>query len=415
MQSDVTNHAVAAFVPAALIGLGLGWSTSGHREQVPAPEKTTAKTAVRERLRPEPKKETLLEIATRRVQDRSQPDYNPLADELADWTNDEIRAALEESLVHPEAALNFGRGSPLTIWLLKEWIRRDFDEVLAWFGQVPSWKQARLSGALGHNWPAERAAEGLDFVRKNRDWFPSPPWALLVKNVEQHAGNGAAAVDELLRTFAEERYQLGAQNPIDFPAGFDFAALVEKPGFQGIRGSGLASVVLRSWFGQDREAAFDWVFANDGATGVGSLMNNPATGGSQKDVAWVAGKVEGMEPDARAGFLRELTPGWMRGPTGLEWFLSGVSDEGFKAEVIALAPQLVFGGRAHQALPMLEQLPDPATRIRLLENASPAEVFQQSRHMRRFPESDKALLREKLAEWNASETQIESILSRFEP
>ena len=40
---------------------------------------------------------------------------------------------------------------------------------------------------------------------------------------------GAAALDELLRTFAEERFQLGAHNPIDFPAGFDFAGPEAAP------------------------------------------------------------------------------------------------------------------------------------------------------------------------------------------
>ena len=93
---------------------------------------------------------------------------NPLGGKLADLTSEEITDALNASLTDPTCMLRNGAGEGLANFLLAEWMRRDFDAVLAWFDQLePRSVKSSLIQKIGNLWPADKSEEGLALVRAN--------------------------------------------------------------------------------------------------------------------------------------------------------------------------------------------------------------------------------------------------------
>ena len=85
---------------------------------------------------------------------------NPLAEELADWSTAEIRAALEESLKSPACRMPGDPASRLPHFLMGAWIQRDFAAARAWFESLdPGKAKEQMASAMAIHWPRDRGGE----------------------------------------------------------------------------------------------------------------------------------------------------------------------------------------------------------------------------------------------------------------
>jgi hypothetical protein len=402
---------MVAFACAMLVGGVAGWGVAGKRE--PAERQTISRSA-RLSGRPKPTLDDFIQSARERAERRRDPGYLPLSDELADWSNDEIRSALEAGLVHPENLIEYGKGRGIVNSLLHEWMRRDFDAVLAWYEalQSPSAKN-RLTTELASGWPADKAGQGLDFILAHRALFPdSKGWAVINRNLEQRAIGGPAEVEDLLRLIREEKLRFANSASIDFPKGFDFPTLMESEEFILFKERDGAGSVMNAWFAADREKAFDWLLENEGVKSLKVLSDIRFS--QDKDMQlWLAGKVGQMDPAKQGEFLEAFSSRWVESPSSMALFAKGIHDQALRDQLGLISVQSVFAGNAHEAMPLLEILGEPARRIGILEQAEPnASIFNDSSDYR-FDAADEAFVRKQLAGWQATELQIESIISRF--
>jgi hypothetical protein len=94
------SRAIVVFAATAVTGGVLGWSSASHPVAGDAVRRTTA--GQRETLRPKWGKEDFVKAIRERA---AIPNFNPLAGDLANWTDEELKAALETSLVHPDCRI----------------------------------------------------------------------------------------------------------------------------------------------------------------------------------------------------------------------------------------------------------------------------------------------------------------------
>lgn len=404
---------ILVFAGAVAAGAAIGWS--GHRGQDQESNPVLAQKAeTRTPAGPKWGKEDFLKSIRSRIKQATQPGHNPFTEVFADWTDDEIRSALEESLVHPECLLLGGTGQGLDSLLLREWMRRDLDAVIDWHERLDSLSaKRRLAVPMGNWWPTERASEGLTFVLSNRGFFPGPLAAVvLLKNLEVEARKGPAAVESLLRIFREENFDLSLGNPISLPPDFDHRALLEGEEYGKIFNTGMGRSILQNWVSTDRDEAFDWLVETQGGEGLRSIMDNPS-GIRPDELRWLAGRIEDLDTEAKSRFVDSMSQQWILAPFGVQAFMEGLSDPVLRGEIQGLAAQSVFAGRTHNAMPIIETISDPERRIALLESAEPDALFSRQPYRRAFDAENEALLRRKLGEWNAGEDRIEAILSKY--
>jgi hypothetical protein len=202
-----TPNRVIVFAGAVALGGWLGWSSVGRTPRGEEMEISQRRSA-RETPQPRATRDELLQLARAVVEKWTQPGFDPVVEELADWTDAEIRDALNESLTDPHAALTGWAGNELGVKLLGEWVKRDFAAALAWFEALDSRAvKARLAGTLSDQWPRDKAENGLEFLRANRDLFTSASQrSLLLKAMDDRTKRGPAAVEDLLRVLREEKF-----------------------------------------------------------------------------------------------------------------------------------------------------------------------------------------------------------------
>lgn len=406
---------------SVLAGLGLGWlSGPASRTAGGGFSSTTSSALDASSGTRSPKSRWVLEDfnqAAQEEQDHAMQLVNPLDAGMAGWTDQELRAALEESLKHPEFALPNGGGGWAVSALIKEWMKRDLKSVLAWFEGVKSpTAQEKLAGYLGLHWPLDRADEGLDFVIAHREWFADGSASSVVsKCVVQQAGKGPSAVAEMMRRLKAEKLEMALGDGLEMPAGFNFLALVKEPVFQqSWKEAGIARTLMRQWYEQDREQAFAWTMENQGVEEAAGLGYNKPSGQEQNQ-EWLGGKFTALSGPQQDEFIQASKQAWIHNPRFLIAFTKQIGDADALTCVGGIAAQSIFMGKAMDAMPVIESIPDVEQRLALLENITPDPVFKESGHPLMFDAASEAELRKKLAEWKAGDARTEAIVSRFKP
>lgn len=404
------------FTFAALVGMWIGWSPPKQESRHSASDNSTSSPhAV---VRPKWRSEDFREFVRERSERFMKPDYNPLTTELANWTDREIIDALNASLTDPEIMLDPRYGANLATLLLAEWLRRDYSAALAWFDQLESKPvKARLLQHLEYLWPADKVEEGLAFVRSHRALFSLASYDhFIVKAFGARAGQGARAVEGLLKILREEDIRFEVSHPIEFPPGFDFPGLVKSAEFEKLwdRGGSKVSIgggctmFLRGWSERDKDAAFQWLLENHGIEALSSnLLLQPMN--------WMGSKVASLDPAQRSEYVDRNRRGWLQSPGLLIRFSQEITDPAFLDQLRAIGVQSLHGGHAHEVMPLLERIVDPAKRLELLETTPPPDQVDRPWLGRGFDHVDEALLRAKLAEWNTPQERIDAIISRFKP
>lgn len=361
------------------------------------------------------KREDLLRSVIERDRAIAVPGYNPYEQILSDWSDEEIREALEAALKHPECALSDGAAADLPGFLLGVWMKRDLAAALDWVTARESGSaKRRMIQSLALHWPLDKSAEGVDRLISNPDFFSGVTAGLMVNRaIQQSAVEGAESVKALFRKLAGAGLvpQRVGQDLV-VPDGFDFAALMSSPELAGAWDSGPGPQFAQEWFKQDRGAAFDWALATYGVKELFPLIygNGDLTG----DLRWMGSRVESMEPNQREEFLDSLNGHWAAIPIFAKELTAGIKDPVLQEQArMSLGVQGVFHGKVKEAVELLEGVEEPAKRVAALEQLARIEPEDGLVRPRRPVQEDAEQLRSKLEEWQASAEQIEVILNRL--
>ncbi|RYD30176.1 MAG: hypothetical protein EOP87_17075 [Verrucomicrobiaceae bacterium] len=183
--------------------------------------------------------------------------------------------------------------------------------------------------------------------------------------------------------------------------------------------------VIMNWMREDRDAAFRWmVEKQDPGPTLELLRPN-----SREAVAWLVGKLEAQPAGRLTDFItrnaRDLAASGM---LSVEPALAAAETPAVRDALRDAFAQGVFFGEHRdlsRGLQALESLPDPAERVRMLENMEPQPEFRlasvplwpgMSRDVRTiFPPDEQAagLLRDTLLEWGATGDRADAIISRI--
>ena len=337
--------------------------------------------------------------------------YDPYAEVFAPWSDDELREALNQSLTHPDCVLQFGGGRGTASALFRELLKRDFDAALAWFDSLPTTTaRSRFAWTIGPAWPVARAEEGMAFLKSHRDIYSgSSGWAFLARGMEAAALKGPSVLNDFLLTLREEKFDLDFGNPIKFPEGFDFPALLELDEARQLDRKAVGKSFVRAWVEQDRDGAFKWLLANRGA---GSLGLSPWAAGADSagSIAWLGKQFEAMDSAQQAEYVAGSLDEWPGQLAHLKTFARDVKSPETLDKIRGIAVQSIYAGAGEQGMEALALLGSPEESLQVLETVGRADSVKDRRPL--DPRRE-AVLRKKLAAWNASEERIEAIIARF--
>ncbi len=415
------KHLPIVFLLCLGAGALAGWRSRSESGEVAAAGRSSGRPG---EVDPRPTRESLLTLQRERSTENG---FSPLSDELRDWTDGELLAALEASLSDRRSRLHGEPQYNVLDGLLAEWMRRDFPAALTGLEKMePGAIQNRMARAVASHWPVERGEEALEFAIANRERFPEIISTLILTATKAAAADGATVYIEHMRRLRESGFEhVNGLMEVDYPAGFDFGMLCRSEEFANLwkpedHGSGIfgpAYGIVTAWHAQDREAAFAWTLENRGMDGIGMLAGSPLVD-SKDNLAWIGAKFEQMTEGQRAEFHSEVIQKWIRFPSRLVDFAAGIENPAMLDDLRKTAVQSIFAGEGHDAMPLLDET-EPARRIELLKNAEMGPAFSTGepgyRPHHNFTENHEALLRTKLAEWDVGQEDTEEIISRFKP
>ncbi|RYD20950.1 MAG: hypothetical protein EOP88_13135 [Verrucomicrobiaceae bacterium] len=408
--------ALSFFVGTLVLGAAAGWVVLPARQDGKVEARETLQTpatapapapAPPTRERPLPTTAGLMEESKAWMKSITEKGFNPYAEEMEKWTDEEIRSALQESLRNRDFLMDSKSARSIASGLLKEWMKRDCAAASEFFLTIPApIRNGAMTYSFSVAWPAEHAAEGLAFVKANPQVFEgASPWSILSKNIEARAAGGAASVVGLLGELREAKLDLAFENPVKLPEGFDFGTLMKSPEMEELTRKNQAKFFVRAWCTQDREACFDWMVEK------GNLQDLPNLIAFSPDHAeglrWVGSKYETMDPSARDKIARGIRIG---NTEVVQKMAEGMADVEVAGGLRAIGGEWVFAGAVPAAMQVLEGIPDPARRLQVLEEVEQAKM----RSVRPMSRGDAQIFRKYLQEWNATPEQIEAIVTKFQ-
>jgi hypothetical protein len=396
--------------------LGRAWSGPGRGvsvESVAAVAAAPAPPGARERPRERKLgKEEFIDSIRERSVAMSAPGFNAMSEVLADWTDAEIIAALQESITDPAAHGMPGEDGSATLFLLKEWMKRDLDSAMKWFGGLDSTLlKGKLAPTIAADWPQDRAEEGLAFLLANQGVFRSGNGAdFVTKAFNSAIAKGPAAVNELLHIVRENDLDYFRVTP-EFPPGFDFQALADAGGLTGTVEKNFENPVIMAWAQRDRDAAYRWTLENVGAEHVRSQLLGGTAAGSAPDVDWSAARFEEMDEDQRSAFMKSTGNFLGRDMRNLAHFSHAIQDPELRDELRLQGVQGIFSDRMPIAKSMLELLGPPERRLEILENLERQPITEPMF----FTDTtvNEARLREMMGEWTTDQKRIDAIIDHL--
>jgi hypothetical protein len=341
----------------------------------------------------------------------------PLSPELKSWTEQEIKAALEEGIHTPEACRESSSARSTLQALLMTWAERDFDSALAWLDQLPSeaWKTT-LASTLGAAVPDDKALDAFSYVCKNRGYFEtansSGSGEIFKKAIQQAALQGPAAVVEIL-TQARHADLNGYAENWKFPKGFDFVSLNTMLASKGET----ATFHIGPWMAQNREEAIQHLMLDSDQkispavlfSDVLPLIGSPQDAVASERAVWLAGKLDQLKPDQLQFMKENLVDTLQRSPATLTSFTNALTDLKLKQDMVLKGTEklLVTEGMDRGFRYLEETLNSNEEKLHTLEKLNLSRpVWLRSQQ--------KESLRTKLTEWGASQERIDDIMKRME-
>jgi len=354
--------------------------------------------------------------ATQERMKNQQGGNSPLARQLAEWSTDEIRAALEESVRSPDSIFRVTPGARVEYELILEWMKRDHEAAAAWLETVESdYAKARLVPMIIGAWPKEDAMAGLDFFIKHRKPGSAENFSLYAKAFNQAAASGPKAVDAVLSRFLGEHLLLYEHINLEFPAGFDFRTLVAGDEFGKLEARGQSLPLQREWSDQDPAGAFSWLMEKGGIAKAWDMAGMYGEEAGLQRLKWLGGEMNKWSAEQRKELADHALLSWSSEPEALKYLAQGMKNPALAEELRIHSIQAIYEGKAKQAMRVLGDIPDPSRRIELLLAAERSPVLENEGASISFPAAGEASMRSTLREWNATEAQIDTIIQRFKP
>ncbi|RYD20555.1 MAG: hypothetical protein EOP88_14600 [Verrucomicrobiaceae bacterium] len=401
-----------------VLGAAAGWiSFPGNKDGKTGPGETSAKapsatpataSTPTSRERPLETAAGLMEESKAWAKNVRESGFNPYAEEMAQWTDEEIRSALQESLRNRDFLMDSGSARSMASGLLREWMKRDCAAASDFFLTIPApIRNGGMTLSLSMAWPAEHAAEGLAFVKANPMVFEgASPWSILSKNIEARAAEGSASLIALLGDLRESKLDLGFENPMKMPQGFDFETLMKSPEMEELTEKGQAKFFARAWYAEDREACFQWMKEKGNLQDLPNLIAF-ASDDYTDGLRWIGSKIETMEPAGREKVIEGIRVG---GGEVLDKIARGMSDPAQADDLRAASVRWIMAGPVAESMKVLGCIPDPARRVRALQEAD----VNPKPGQRPMSPANAQVLRNHLKEWNATPEQTEAIMNKFQ-
>ncbi|MBX3739791.1 MAG: hypothetical protein KF712_02280 [Akkermansiaceae bacterium] len=395
------------FLVYPVIGMLIGWMSAPVPESAPAPSPSPSRIREPRAGGPAPTTADLLQATRQRVGFSGAASSTGIGAHIANWTDEEILTALEEAAKMPETLRRF---DSIAAALLAEYARRDADRALVWALAQPPVLSPRFVNTVMAAWPPDRVDEGIAFVRKNPDLFHTKlPINLIYASVAEASRQGPEALISRIAELKEDGIPNYASYSFDFPAGFDFAALLGSTDLRGMNLPNIESAFLREWLKQDRDGAFDWVLRNSGPA-VLIKLGPSRFRDNEEHPRWIVGKLESLTPGHRAAFFEANSsnfrqPGW----NSVAWIEAASLPEVKDTLRSAVAQGIFLGMDSYvdRGLQALSTLPDDESKLRALETMEPTGD--------RTPLQPGAveILRRQLAEWGADAARTDAIIARM--
>lgn len=343
----------------------------------------------------------------------NKPGFSPMAEALADWTDEEIIAALEESIRDPAAHGLPGEKGNATLFLLQEWMIRDLDAAAKWAADLDSTLlKGQLAPSIASYWPPERGQEALAFLVANEGIFRDGHAAeLLTKAVNSAVADGPAAVGELMRVARENQLDYFNVLP-EFPKGFDFHALAAGGELKVAVEKDFTNPVILAWAKQDRDAAYRWTLENAGAGHVYEQLLGLKDGSPVADIKWAAGRYEEMDDEQRQEFMGSAGNFLGGNLVMIPYFSGAMEDPVLQEEFRLQGVQGIFMNRTgamQTAETMLGLLGPPERRLEILEEIERQPVPGGGRPAPVQEERLRAIM----GEWTTDQARIDRIINHL--
>ncbi len=339
------------------------------------------------------------------------PDPQRRNKQLADYSDEELIAALDESL-KDAAFLHYDGMFSIVPPLFSELLKRDFDKGLEWFSEQSAVHQTALASWLSVGWPSERMEEAIQFLINNKDLFRrTVPWSILQRAVASAALKGGNAVAALIDTLNANQVSMNYRTKLAFPPGFDFTGLVASPEFQNLDAPDFKSGFLNAWRLADRESTWDWTLDNEGPRALSTFFDNDD--GMKDNRPWLGGKLDALSVEQRSEFLEWLSPRLLMFPEQAMPLMDGAQDPMVKDEIRNHIGQGIFAGKVREAIRALDSLADDEARIHFIERLQPSEMTRSRFNFLSMDPASEAFLREKLQGWGADPQRTEAIFKRI--
>lgn len=394
--------------------LGRAWFHPDGGSGVPAQATTvSAKPRVKDDTRKRAMSETeFLSLIREDGAAMARPGYNPLGSVLAEWTDEEIIAALKESVANPALHGLPGEKENATLVLLMEWMRRDVDAAAKWFDGLPSTMlKAQLAGTVSWSWPADRADDGLAFMVANEELFRiGRGGELFTKAMNSAIAKGPAAVNRLLRVARENKLQ-SFSSTADFPKGFDFQSIADGGELEDAMRRDARHPVMLAWAKQDRDGAYQWTLANLGVEHAREQILGGWGTDAISDFTWSAAQYENMTEDQRKAFMTSAGNFLGRDLVRVPGLSAAIQDQALRDELRLQGVQGIFSGRTEIGLEMLELLGPPEKRLEILETVERQPLPGHDGNER--SPVDEGRLRTLLGQWTTDQARIDGIIDHL--
>lgn len=421
------------YLAVPLLGLFVGWvtaptgngSAAGVGESTPAPSpRHLAGTSLRAE-QPWNAEDFIRSVANSApAKDTPNPFVlppDPLMAYLADWSDAEIRAALDQSILDPELLLPADGSAGVTHNLFRQLIQRDFSAASAWFSALPENLRHALASTYLWNWPSDRAEEGLAFLRAHPHLAAGREQRIVNIGLTAAAARGPADFIATFRSIQAEypdnsygefySMNCGVVPGFSFPPSFDFPALLASDalGFHPATYGSFTGSVFSGWQSQDREAAFTWIMENHGPAALAKVT------GSWEDRAssasWFNSKMAAMPAPQRAELLRARLEVWTGESYNAQTAVAASRGTPIHQEVLTHAVQSMFYGKYSHSADMIEGIEEPEERLRFLEQL---DFIPSGEPVYTDPEENgEPSLREKLRSWGADDARASAIIARL--
>ncbi len=395
------------------LGVLIGWKSvaTPSYEAAEVPDREPAKQQ-RETVKGKPrwKGEDFYQAILEKTSVTADPTSSSMSALLDAWTDEEIRGLLDEALLDPSTLT---RDGSIAEMILKEYMQRDLNAALDWFGDVPPIHQANLLPALCQAWPAARVTEGVQFIFGNKKLFAgaeAPAWSIISKAIALKAEQGPGSVVAFINEMNQEGLNLHFQNTINYPQGFDFAGLLGTEAFGAPVLQELRQSALTAWRAQNRDAAFDWILENGSATDLHSLSVYQEDT-SMEQVDWLVRNLDRTNPEQRAILMEDKFNEWMGiRSDALRWIEQARTPE-LKEEIRTVAAQGLYFARPHPALEVIGAIPMPEERLRFMETLQISAIPRGK--VVPLKAENETIIRAKLIEWGADSARAEMIINRY--